>query len=60
MNRGDRVEVKTAIGPGQWVWKVKGRSITGRIIETDKHCHTVEIDNGDKIRDVKEHFRPAF
>ena len=53
MKNGDRVEIKEAAGKD---WKWTGRY--GIIVDTDEYCFTVSADDGDRIRDVKEHFRP--
>ena len=50
---GDKVEIKESKG-SCWAWV--GRY--GKIIEVDKYCYTVAADNGETIRDVREHFRP--
>lgn len=50
---GDRVEIKEAKG-SCWAWV--GR--LGQVIDADKYCYTVKADNGETVRDVREHFRP--
>lgn len=52
MKSGDYVEIKDAIG-SKWAW----RNRKGHIASVDKHCYAVRTDDGENIRDVKEHFR---
>ncbi len=49
---GDKVEIKEFNG-GQWKWT--GRK--GHVIDLDEHCYTVMGDDGERVRDVKVHFR---
>jgi len=59
MEIGDHVEVKEAIGAGTWRWEDRnGRIRKGHVTEIDKHCLTVCTDDGEIIRDVRDHFRP--
>lgn len=53
MKTGDYVEIKEAKGRANWVWC--GRK--GRVVEVDNYCLTVRADDGETVRDVKEHFR---
>ena len=55
MNSGDYVQIKEARGKGRWAWSNR----RGHITETDKYCLQVRTDDGETIRDVHEHFRPA-
>lgn len=52
MEIGDYVEIKQAAGK-RWAWT--GRK--GHITAVDEHCLDVRTDDGENIRDVKEHFR---
>ncbi len=54
MNIGDYVEVKDADGKN---WKWRGRK--GHVTAVDKYCYSVRTDDGQDIRDVREHFRRA-
>lgn len=54
MDVGDQVEVKEAVGKGNWQWT--GR--IGMVTEADEHCLLVWTNDGDRVRDVREHFRP--
>lgn len=54
MNVGDYVEIKEAVG-SEWKWTERFGHITG----ADRHCFAVRADDGEDIRDVREHFRPA-
>lgn len=53
MTIGDHVEIKEHGGGAEWRWT--GRM--GQITDVDKYCYTVQTDDGETIRDVKEHFR---
>ena len=50
---GDKVEIKQAFGKGNWRWT--GRK--GHVTHVDEHCLSVRTDDGENIRDVREHFR---
>ena len=50
----DYVEIKESKG-SKWLWT--GRH--GHVITVDKYCLEVETDDGETIRDVREHFRNA-
>ncbi len=52
MNTGEYVEIKESSG-NRWRWT--GRK--GHVIDADKHCYTVRADDGEEVRDVREHFR---
>ena len=59
MEPNDRVDIKQYIIP-DWVWTDnKGRVRRGHITDMDKHCLTVCADDGEIVRDVREHFRKA-
>lgn len=53
MKVSDYVEIKEAAGAGNWKWI--GRK--GHITDADKHCFSVRTDDGESVRDVREHFR---
>ena len=55
MKTGDYVEIKEASGGGNWQWTKR----KGHITEEDEHCFTVRTDDGETIRDVREHMRPT-
>ncbi len=55
MEIGQYVEVKEAHGAGNWKWT--GRH--GHVTRIDKHCVEVRTDDGELIRDVREHVRSA-
>ena len=60
MKSGDYVEIKEACGAGIWKWTdIRGKSRKGHVTEIDKHCLKVRTDDGETIRDVRDHFRPA-
>lgn len=59
MKKGDRVDIKQAVGPGKWMWKVGKKIQRGIICCVDEHCYEVDTDEGQTIRDVHEHFRPT-
>ncbi len=52
MKAGDYVKIQDAKSGG--VWCYVGRK--GHITEVDDYCYTVRTDDGETIRDVKEHF----
>ena len=54
MTTGDYVEIKDFSG-GQWKWSDR----KGHVTDADKDCLAVRTDDGEDIRDVREHFRPA-
>ena len=56
MKTGDYVQIKEARGSAGWAWSTPPRR--GHITEADKYCFTVRTDDGETIRDVREHFRP--
>jgi len=53
MKSGTYVEIKEAKGAAGWAYV--GRK--GHVVELDKYCLTVRTDDGETVRDVKEHFR---
>ncbi len=55
MQTSDYVEIKEARGAGRWSWT--GRK--GHIVKSDQYCYTVRADDGETIRDVRDHFRAA-
>ena len=58
MEVGDTVEIKQAVGKGKWSWVVGKKIRTGLVTAVDDHCLSVRCDdNGEHIRDVREHFR---
>ena len=60
MKSGDYVEIKEARSAGIWRWTdIVGRSRKGHITAADEHCFTVRTDDGETIRDVRDHFRPT-
>lgn len=59
MKVGDYVEIRTAVGPGKWAWAVGKVVRKGHITAEDEHCFEVRTDDGEIIRDVREHFRRA-
>ena len=52
MKVGEEVEVKEYRGSR---WLFDGRR--GHITEVDDWCYSVRTDDGENIRDLKEHFR---
>jgi len=56
LKEGDYVEIKEHSGSAGWVWLKPPRR--GHITEADKYCFSVRTDDGQSIRDVREHFRP--
>ncbi len=55
MKAGDYVEIKEAASAGNWRWTKR----KGHITDADEHCFSVRTDDGEDIRDVRDHFRPA-
>ncbi len=51
MSVDDHVEIKEFTG--QWKWTNR----RGRITGVDNYCFTVLADDGETVRDVKDHFR---
>lgn len=54
MDVGDQVEVKEAKGKGNWQWT----SRSAMVVDADQHCLTVWTADGERVRDVRDHFRP--
>ena len=52
---GDKVEIKEAKGGGRWVFNER----FGHVTNVDKYCLEVRADDGELVRDVHDHFRPA-
>lgn len=52
---GDKVEIKEATSGGKWVWSER----FGHVVSKDEHCFEVRADDGELVRDVREHFRHA-
>ena len=55
MKIGDYVQIKEARGGSGWAWSNRH----GHITAVDEHCYSVRADDGEDIRDVREHFRLA-
>ena len=60
MQTGDYVDIKEARSAGRWSYKDnQGHCRRGHIVEVDEYCYTVQADDGEQVRDVKEHFRES-
>ena len=60
MKIGSYVDIKEHRGGGRWSYEdIDGNVRRGHVTAMDEHCLSVRTDDGENIRDVRDHFRPA-